>query len=260
MTEKAPGGQTRVAIVTGGFAGIGLSAAAELARQGVSVARGARTVVDASLSQLAELSSPVWGGELEVRDTESVRSFVLEVERQLGPVDILVNSAGIGTQQTVSEHDEQKWLDVIDTNLNGCFRMIKACMPGMIERKWGRIVNVGSTAARTAVPKYAAYCASKSGLLGLNRAVALEGAAHGVTATVVSPTWVQTEMMNKSFQAKAKEQGTSFEEEIGALVSQSPQKRLVQPQEIGTLIAFLCREEAAGITMEDIQVNAAAWW
>ena len=260
MTDKAFGGQTRVAIVTGGFAGIGLSAAAELARQGVSVALGARTVVDASLSQLAELSSPVWGGELDVRDTESVRSFVLEVERQLGPVDILVNSAGIGTQQTVSEHDEQKWLDVIDTNLNGCFRMIKACMPGMIERKWGRIVSVGSTAARTAVPKYAAYCASKSGLLGLNRAVALEGAAHGVTATVVSPTWVQTEMMNKSFQAKAKEQGASFEEEIGALVSQSPQKRLVQPQEIGTLIAFLCREEAAGITMEDIQVNAAAWW
>ena len=260
MTEKAPGGQTRVAIVTGGFAGIGLSTAAELARQGVSVALGARTVVDASLSQLAELSSPVWGGELDVRDTESVRSFVLEVERHLGPVDILVNSAGIGTQQTVSEHNEQKWLDVIDTNLNGCFRMIKACLPGMIERGWGRIVSIGSTAARTAVPKYAAYCASKSGLIGLNRAVALEGAAHGVTATVVSPTWVQTEMMNKSFQAKAKEQGASFEEEIVALVSQSPQKRLVQPQEIGALIAFLCREEAAGITMEDIQVNAAAWW
>ncbi|MCH1523035.1 MAG: SDR family oxidoreductase, partial [Arenicellales bacterium] len=103
-------------------------------------------------------------------------------------------------------------------------------------------------------------CASKSGLLGLNRAVALEGAAHGVAATVVSPTWVQTEMMNKSFQAKAKEQGRSFEEEFGALVRQVPQQRLVQPSEIGALIAFLCREEAAGITMEDIQVNAAAWW
>ena len=205
METISTGVQTRVAIVTGGFAGIGLSAAAELARQGVSVALGARTVVDASLSQLAELSSPVWGGVLDVRDTDSVRGFVSEVERQLGPVDILVNSAGIGTQQTVSDHDEEKWLDVIDTNLNGCFRMIKACMPGMIERKWGRIVSIGSTAARTAVPKYAAYCASKSGLLGLNRAVALEGAAHGVTAIVVSPTWVQTEMMNKSFQAKAKE-------------------------------------------------------
>ena len=133
-------------------------------------------------------------------------------------------------------------------------------MPDMMSRKWGRIVNVGSTAARTAFPKYAAFCASKSGLLGLNRAVALEGAAHGVTATVVSPTWVQTEMMNKSFEAKAKARGTSFDEEIGALISESPQQRLVQPEEIGALIAFLCREEAAGITMEDIQVNAAAWW
>ena len=260
MAETGSGVKPRVAIVTGGFAGIGLSAAAELVRQGVSVAVGARTIADSSLNQLAELSLPVWGGELDVRDTESVRDFVSEAERQLGPVDILVNSAGIGTQQTVSEHDEQNWLDVIDTNLNGCFRMIKACMPGMIERGWGRIVSVGSTAARAAVPKYAAYCASKSGLLGLNRVVALEGAAHGVTATIVSPTWVQTDMMNKSFLAKAKEQGTSFEEEIAALVNESPQKRLVQPQEIGALIAFLCREEAAGITMEDIQVNAAAWW
>ena len=260
MAETASGGETRVAIVTGGFAGIGLSAAAELARQGVSVAVGARTVVDESLRELAEIGPPIWSGVLDVRDTESVRAFASEVEQQLGPVDILVNSAGIGTRQAVSEHDEEKWLDIIDTNLNGCFRMIKACMPGMMARKWGRIVSVGSTAARTAVPKYAAYCASKSGLLGLNRAVALEGAAHGVTATVVSPTWVQTDMLNKSFQLKAKEQGTSFEQEIAMLISQSPQQRLVQPGEIGALIAFLCREEAAGITMEDIQVNAAAWW
>ena len=121
-------------------------------------------------------------------------------------------------------------------------------------------MNLGSTAARTAFPKYAAFCASMSGLLGLNRAVALEGAAHGVTATVVSPTWVQTEVENKSFEAKAKARGTSFDEEIGALISESSQLRLVQPEEIGVLIAFLCREEAAGITMEDIQLNAAAWW
>ena len=260
MTQKDSTIRKRVDIVTGGFAGIGLAAAAELARQGGSVAVGARTVVDESLRQLDEIGPPVWGGVLDVRDTESVKAFVSQVERELGPVDILVNSAGIGTQQTVSEHDEAQWLDVIDTNLNGCFRMINACMPGMVARNWGRIVSVGSTAARTAVPGHAAYCASKSGLLGLNRAVALEGAAHGVTATVVSPTWVQTDMLNKSFQAKAKEQGTSFEQEIATLISQSPQQRLVQPEEIGALIAFLCRDEAAGITMEDIQVNAAAWW
>lgn len=260
MPEETAAILPRVAIITGGYAGIGFAAAAQLARQGVSVAIGARTRVEASLNRLEECGSPVYGGVLDVRDTGSVESFVADVERELGPADILVNSAGIGTQQTVSQHDEAKWLDVIDTNLNGCFRMIKACMPGMMSRKWGRIVNVGSTAARTAFPKYAAFCASKSGLLGLNRAVALEGAAHGVTATVVSPTWVQTEMMNKSFQAKAKVRGTSFDEEIGALISELPQQRLVQPEEIGALIAFLCREEAAGITMEDIQVNAAAWW
>ncbi len=260
MSDETASLKGRVAIVTGGFSGIGLSAACALARQGVSVALGSRTVIDQSLQQVRDYGQPVHGGVLDVRDSASAAHFFSQVEQNLGAADILVNSAGIGTSQSVAEHDESDWLNVIDTNLTGCFRMMRACLPGMMARGWGRIVSVGSTAARTAVPGYAAYCASKSGLLGLNRAVALEGAAHGITATVVSPTWVQTDMLNASFMAKAQKQGTTFEQEIAALISQSPQQRLVQPHEIGALIAFLCREEARGITMEDIQVNAAAWW
>jgi len=250
----------RVALITGGFSGIGFAAATQLARDGVSVALGGRTVAADRLNELSQFGSAVFGQELDVRDLESVRKFVISVEERLGPVDILVNSAGIGTQQQVQDHDEQKWRDVIDTNLTGCFYMMRACLPGMMERKWGRIVSVGSTAARTAMPGYAAYCASKSGLLGLTRAVALEGAAHGVSATMVSPTWVDTEMMNKSFAAKARAKQSSVAEEIHTYINEAPQKRLVQPAEIGALIAFLCREESLAITMEDIQVNAAAWW
>ena len=130
----------------------------------------------------------------------------------------------------------------------------------MIERKWGRIINIGSTAATTAVADHAAYCASKSGLLGLNRAVALEGAPHGVSSVVISPTWVQTEMFNSSMAIQAANNHRSVDEEIAELVAQQPQQRLVQPAELGALAAFLCRDEALGVTMEDIQLNAGALW
>ncbi len=171
-----------------------------------------------------------------------------------------MNSAGIGTRETVSEHDEQSWLDVIDINLSGPFRMIRACLPKMIERRWGRIINIGSTAGSTAMANYAAFCASKSGLLGLSRAVALEGAPHGVSSVVVSPTWVQTEKFNSSMAAQARNAGHSVEQEIDNLAAQQPQQRLVQPREVGALAAFLCHNDALGITMEDIQVNAGALW
>ncbi len=250
----------RVAVVTGGFSGIGLASALSLARQGAAVALGARTVAAEPQQQLADIGASVYAGSLDVRDSASVTRFISEAEATLGPSDIVVNSAGISTSQSVADHDEQTWIDVIDTNLIGCFRIIHTCLPGMIERGWGRIVSIGSTAARTAVPGHSAYCASKSGLLGLNRAVALEGAAHGVTATVVSPTWVQTDMFNASFKAKAEKNGTGLDDEIAKIISQSSQQRLVQPNELGELAAYLCRDEAAPITMEDIQVNAAAWW
>ncbi len=138
--------------------------------------------------------------------------------------------------------------------------MIRACLPKMIERGWGRIINIGSTAARTATADHAAYCASKSGLLGLNRAVALEGAPHGVSSVVISPTWVQTEMMNHSMAIQARRAGHSVEDELARVIQAQPQKRLVQPRELGLLAAFLCRDEALGITMEDIQLNAGALW
>ena len=246
--------------MTGGFSGIGFAAALQLAREGMSVALGGRNPISTRITELSATGAQAWGGELDVRRQESVNEFVASVESELGSIDILINSAGVGTQQEVWDHDDDKWHDVIDTNLSGCFYMIRACLPGMMKRKWGRIVSVGSTAARTAMPGYAAYCASKSGLLGLTRAVALEGAPYGISATVVSPTWVETEMMKKSFARRAKANRTRIEEEFASYINASPQKRLVQPAEIGALIAFLCREEAIGITMEDIQVNAAAWW
>ncbi len=130
----------------------------------------------------------------------------------------------------------------------------------MMESKWGRIVNLASTAATTAEPTHAAYCASKSGLLGLTRSVALEGAPIGVTCTSVSPAWVETEMLKNSTEAMAKTSGRSVEEEIKEIETANPQNRLVQTSEAAELVSFLCSDLSPALTMEDIQVNAGSFW
>lgn len=250
----------RIAIITGGFSGIGKAIALALAERGAVIAVGARRQPQAAIDELAAATDRLFYQSLDVADVASIDAFIDGLASAYGHADILVNSAGIGTREYVCDHDEQSWLDVIDINLSGPFRMIRACLPKMIEGRWGRIINIGSTAGSTAMADYAAFCASKSGLLGLNRAVALEGAPHGVSSVVISPTWVQTEKFNDSMAIKARNAGHSVEQEIANLVSQQPQQRLVQPREVGALAAFLCHDDAVGITMEDIQLNAGALW
>lgn len=206
------------------------------------------------------LGKDVFIQELDVRSEQSVETFVDQVRIELGEVDVLVNAAGVSVHQTVSGHSLEDWQFVIDANLTGPFLMTRACLPKMIERKWGRIVNIASTAARVAVETHAAYCASKSGLLGLTRAVAIEGAPHGVTCNAVSPTWVETDMLQQSARLMAEKNQTSYEQEVAKMSKSNPQGRLVQPDEIAALIGFLCGETAPALTMEDIQINAGAHW
>ena len=252
----------RVAVVTGGNAGIGLAISQALAARGAKVAVGARRCRDADVARGVEedVGEGAIALPLDVSETPSVEDFVADVREKLGQPDILVNSAGVSVHQTVTGHSDDDWNAVVDTNLSGPFRMIRACLPGMIEAGWGRIINIASTAAETAVPTHAAYCASKSGLLGLTRAVALEGAAHGVTALAVSPTWVETDMLRASAAKQAKAAGHDTATEMAALAAANPQNRLVQAGEIASLVSFLCSDQAPGLTMEDIQINAGAHW
>ena len=243
----------KVAVVTGGISGIGRAVAEALAQRGALVAVGARRADQADLPGILALS-------LDVTDQGSVDNFIGNVTTRLGAPSILVNNAGISVHRTVADHVDADWLTVIDTNLNGPYRMIKACLGPMKQSDWGRIVNVASTAARTAEPTHAAYCASKSGLVGLTRAVALEGAPHGITCTAVSPTWVETQMLRESAAKMAHRSGTTPEAEILGMAASNPQNRLVQPEEIAAMVSFLCSDHAPGLTMEDIQINAGAHW
>jgi 3-hydroxybutyrate dehydrogenase len=178
----------------------------------------------------------------------------------MGIPDILVNAAGVSVHQTICGHSDEDWDAVIDANLSGPFRMIRACLPDMKERGWGRIINIASTAARVAAETHGAYCASKAGLVGLTRAVAIEGGPYGVTCLAISPGWVETEMLRESARTIAAKSGRSQAEEIAIMGASNPQNRLIQPQEIAALATFCCSDAAAGLTMEDIQVNAGALW
>jgi len=255
MTRK------RVALVTGGCSGIGLEIARELVQQQVHVVAASRRAVDADYrTQIGRQLPGALVTSIDVGNTESIEQCVAEVNRHFGVIDIAINSAGVSSYQSVANHDEDAWLAVIDTNLSGPFRVIRACLPEMKKQGWGRIINIASTAARTAVADSAAYSASKAGLLGLTRAVAIEGAPFGVSCVAVSPTWVETPMMHHTAMVAAEKRGCDKSEILEEIRTANPQQRLVQPTEVAALVAFLCGEAAPAITMEDIQVSAGAHW
>lgn len=268
----------RSALITGGLTGQGLAIARALAAEGAHVAVGSYVGVGARLGDAAAypeeaevarvtaaLTSPgrqVFAGHLDVRDEAGIADFIARAERHCGVFDILVNAAGTTAEQPVCGHSDVLWQKIIDTNLNGAFRMIRALLPGMIARRWGRIINIGSTAASVGWKDNPAYCASKAGLLGLTRCVALEGAAHGVSCVMISPTWVETELMRRNVeQLVAREgKGRTLEDAMAEIAAQNPQQRIIQPGEVASLAAYLCRDDAAGITAEDIQITGGALW
>ena len=251
-----------VAVVTGGATGIGLEIARTLHRRGAQVVIGSRRLAreGEAVALENELGSRFLTEQLDVRSSDSVAEFSRKVEETFGVPNILVNAAGVTTHQSVEGHVEKDWVEVIDTNLNGPFRMIRSHIGAMKSKGSGRIVNIGSTAARSASSDHAAYCASKAGLLGLTRAVALEGAPYGVTCNCVSPTWVETPMLMESAKRMAEKAQLSQAEQMGELARANPQSRLVQPSEIAEMVSFICSDLAPALTMEDIQINAGAYW
>ncbi|RJT42617.1 SDR family oxidoreductase [Mesorhizobium waimense] len=269
----------RSAIVTGGFSGMGFAIATALARAGANLAVGSYVAapdtgrtdaayypgaeeVERVRSALGAHGTRVHAAHLDVRDSDLSNSFVAEAEAAIGPADILVNAAGTTAEQPVCGHSDELWDKIVDTNLTGAFRVTRAVLPGMIGRGWGRIVNIGSTAASVGWKDNPAYCASKAGLLGLTRCVALEGAPHGVTCVMISPTWVETELMRRNVAQVVEREGKGRtpEQAMAEIARGNPQQRVLQPEEIAGLAVFLCSDAAKGITMENIQITGGALW
>ena len=273
--------QGRVAWVTGGASGMGRAIALALAEAGADVAIGSlmeserdlvvphQTVyllseneLEATGAEIASRGAGVLARPLDVCSNVSVSGFYEAVVETFGKVDILVNAAGSSARHHMVGHPDGLWQRIIDINLSGPYRTVRLCLPGMIERGWGRVVNLASTAANVGAEAHGAYCASKSGLLGLTRCIALEGAAHGVSCNAINPSFVATPQNQIGMVQQMKIDGVAMSvEDYRVRVAEGiPQKRWVDAAEIGALAAFLCRDEAFGITMGDLTVSAGSLW
>lgn len=274
----------RAALVTGGASGMGRATALALARHGADVAIGslvrsqrdqvvlrgqnAHTPDDERLEEtrraLEAEGVAALAMALDVARDDSVRAFFDAAVEAFGKVDILINAAGSSARQLLVEHDDALWQRMLEVNLNGPYRTTKLALPGMIARGWGRIVNFSSTAGQVGFERHSAYCASKHAVLGLTRCVALEGAAHGVTCNAICPGWTATDSARSAAiqeMAIAGIEGMSVEEYwVEQTRIHVPQNRMMDPSEPGGYAAWLCLEEARGITGEVLRISAGSSW
>jgi acetoacetyl-CoA reductase len=232
----------RVAIVTGGTRGIGEAISLALKAQGVTVAANyaGNEQRAKEFSDRTGIASFKW----DVSDHEACLAGVTEVEKQLGPVDIVVNNAGITRDATLLKMSYEDWKQVIDTNLGGCFNMAKATFPGMKARGWGRFVNIGSINGQAGQYGQVNYAAAKSGIHGFTKALAQEGARFGITVNAIAPGYIDTDMV-----------AAVPQEVLAKIVARIPVGRLGHADEIARGVTFLCSEEGAFITGSTLSIN-----
>jgi NAD(P)-dependent dehydrogenase (short-subunit alcohol dehydrogenase family) len=250
----------RVALVTGGGRGIGRAIALAFAREGAHVAVTARTgaELDAVAAEIRRQGRKALAVTCDVAERVQVDDAVRQVVDGLGPVGILVNNAGIAVSAKLLDTDDALWERHLRVNLTGAFLMSRAVLPGMLAARWGRIVNVASIAARQGYPYVAAYAASKHGLLGLTRALAQEVVTAGVTVNAICPGYVATELTWAGARNIQERTGRGFDEAVQSLAAFSPQKRLIEPEEVAALALLLASEDARGVTGQAWNVDGGA--
>lgn len=233
---------TRTAVVTGGTRGLGRAIAQALQASGCRVAATWHGDAAGAERMRAETGIPVW--RWDVADFAACGAGLAEVEAALGPVDILVNNAGITADAMLHRMSEEQWWQVMRTNLDSLFNMTRQVIGGMRERRFGRIVNIGSVNGRKGQAGQCNYAAAKAGVLGFTRALALENAAHGITVNAVAPGYCDTAMVQRV-----------KPEVLAAIVAAIPVGRLGSPQDVARMVAFLAADDAGWITGATFDVN-----
>jgi NAD(P)-dependent dehydrogenase (short-subunit alcohol dehydrogenase family) len=251
---------TRAALVTGGGRGIGRAVCLRLAEAGAAVAVVART--RAEVEEVAGLlrsrgarAAPLTA---DVSRPEEVARLFAEARQALGSVEILVNGAGVAPSALVAATSDEQWRAAIETNLSGAFYCMREAIGPMAQAGWGRIVSIASIAGKTGYPYIGAYAASKHGVLGLTKCAALEVAARGVTVNAVCPGYVDSPMTDASVARIVEKTGLAAADVRKRLEDTSPQKRLFSPEEVAALVAFLCGEEARGVTGQALSLDGGS--
>ena len=241
------------ALVTGSTSGIGLAIARSLATAGANITLNG--LGDAAQNEALgaafakEFRVKAAFSPADMTKPDEIAAMIRGAESRFGSLDILVNNAGIQHVALIEDFPAERWDAVIAINLSSCFHAIRAAVPGMKRRKWGRIVNIASAHGLVASGQKAAYVAAKHGLVGLTKVVAIETANDGITCNAICPGWVLTQLVDKQIDARAAASGQSVGAEKLALLSEKqPMHEFTTPENIAALTLFLCSDAAATMT------------
>jgi 2-hydroxycyclohexanecarboxyl-CoA dehydrogenase len=238
----------RIALVTGGASGIGAACCRRLAAEGARVA-----VCDLNLEKAREVAGELDGEayEMDVTGSDSVRESVAAAEHELGPTDVLVNNAGTDEFAFFKDTDEELWERIIGVNLLGVIRTTRAILPGMIDRREGRIVNVASEAGRVGSSGSATYSAAKGGVIAFTKTIAREGARFGIRCNAVAPGPIDTPLLRRA-ESELGELGAKL---VKTMVGGTLMRRMGEPEEVAATIAFLCSDDASYVTGQTLGVS-----
>jgi 3-hydroxybutyrate dehydrogenase len=252
--------RSKAAVVTGSTSGIGLAVARALAKEGANVLINgfgqADEIESARRSIESEFGVKAVYSPADMAKPDEIAAMIRQAEEALGGVDILVNNAGIQHVSPVEEFPPEKWDAIIAINLSSAFHAIRAAVPGMKAKGWGRIVNTASAHSLVASPFKSAYVAAKHGIAGLTKTIALEVAPHGITVNCISPGYVWTPLVERQIPDTMKARGLSKEQVINdVLLAAQPTKQFVTVEQVAALAVFLCTDAASQITGANLSMD-----